>query len=32
MMKKIKELGLLDGDFLQGMSLFAFALIVGGVS
>jgi len=31
-MKKIKNLGLLDTDFLQGMSLFLFALIVGGIS
>lgn len=31
-MKTIKELGLLDADFLQGMSVFAFALVCGVVS
>jgi hypothetical protein len=31
-MKKIKKLGLLDKDFLQGLSLFLFALITSGVS
>ena len=29
MMNKIKKLGLLDADFLQGLSVFAFALIIG---
>jgi len=28
-MNKIKKLGLLDADFLQGLSVFAFALIIG---
>ena len=28
-MKTIKKLGLLDADFLQGMSVFAFALVCG---
>ena len=31
-MKTIKKLGLLDADFLQGMSVFAFALIIGVIS
>ena len=31
-MKTIKKLGLLDADFLQGMSVFAFALIIGVMS
>ena len=31
-MKTIRKLGLLDADFLQGMSLFAFALVIGVVS
>jgi hypothetical protein len=31
-MNKIKKLGLLDADFLQGMSLFVLALLVGGAS
>jgi hypothetical protein len=31
-MNKIKKLGLLDADFLQGMSLFVLALLVGGTS
>ena len=31
-MKTLKELGLLDADFLQGMSVFVFALVIGVVS
>jgi len=30
--KKIKKLGLMDSDFLQGMSLFLFAFVVGVIS
>lgn len=31
-MKHLKKLGLLDADFLQGMSVFVFALVIGVVS
>jgi|TARA_R110000851_G_scaffold240262_1_gene392944 hypothetical protein len=31
-MKTIKKLGLLDADFLQGLSVFALALVIGVVS
>tara|TARA_B110000879_G_C10945425_1_gene421471 strand:+ start:171 stop:293 length:123 start_codon:yes stop_codon:yes gene_type:complete len=31
-MKKLKKLGMLDADFLQGLSVFMLALILGGVS
>ena len=31
-MKTLKKLGLLDADFLQGMSVFAFALLIGVIS